>query len=677
MKKGKLMRAAGLFFALMICFTVLSRAADQMSIAVVTTERPQNMTISHEIRATGRVVQNQDVAVTTLTDQRVSAIYVSEGDQVSKGDVLFELDTALLDEKILFQQQEMEKQELQVKDAKSQKDVSSMQKANEQAQAAEQYALSANQADVQLQRAKTQLADAKKNLKNFRKKKGSAQPDGSVEEALEAAVEEKTEAYIQAQQELTSLQWKIENAVNAALQNNSLQNASFQRQESSLSQSAQEEPVICEEDGDMIPTWQEEADGGERAAELTLDAMDSQEDLPDWTGDGGASADIAAGGTSPDITIDEILPEEPSEGSLEDAAGETDGNGGQAGAGQVSGGQAGPAQISGSQTGQASQSAAEIEKSVRESYSQELAAARQKVERTLADKQSAENALAQYQQEYLAAAGTSEAEQEKQLAANVKAAQQAYVDASLAANEAAVTGGRAVQTAGIPEASNSSDRMSEITYEQMELELEKLQELRKNNGKVKATVDGQVTKLNISTGEKTVDGPAIVLADLSKGCSFVADITKEQEKYIGTGDQVTLTGSGRDQKYEELEVESVTVDETDDSIYHVKVRLPADTLELGASATMDFSRKSEAYPVTVPLTALHLDEKNQYYVLVPEEFDSIMGTEIKARRVGVTVQEKNDSYAGLAQGALSGQQEVITGSDKAVDEGSRVRIQTS
>lgn len=684
MKKGKLMRAAALFFALMVCFTVLSRAADQMSIAVVQTERPQNMTISHEIKATGRVIQNQEVAVTTLTDQRVSAIHVSEGDRVSKGDVLFELDTTLLDEKILYQEQELEKQDLQVKDAKSQKDVSSMQKANEQAQAAEQYALSTNQAGVQLQRAKTQLSDAKKELKKFRKKKGSAQVDSSVEDALERTLEEKTEAYIQAQQELTSLQWKIENAVNTALQNNSLQNAALQRQSSPLSQSAEEEPIISEDADDTIPTWQEDEGG---AAGITLDEWGSDDILPNGTAGGSGASYPADDEDLPDITIDEILPEDPSGeydggyvgGSTGDsgqpASGQTGGN--QTAPGQISGGQGTDGQISGSQPGQDQKSDAEIEKSVRDNYSQELSAARKKVDNALTEKQSAESALAQYQQEYLAAAGTSEAEQEAQLVANVKAAQQAYVDASLAANEAAVTGGRAIQSAGIPDPSNSSDRMNEITYEQMELELEKLQELRKNNGKVKAPVDGQVTKLNISTGEKTMDGPVIVLADLSKGYRFVADITKEQEKYIGTGDLVTLTGSGKDQKYEELEVESVTVDENDDSIYHVKLQLPEDTLELGASATMDFSKKSEAYPLTVSLAALHLDDKNQYYVLVPEEFDSIMGTEIKARRVGVTVLEKNDSYAGLAEGALSGQQEVITNSDKAVDDGSRVRIQTS
>ena len=122
-------------------------------------------------------------------------------------------------------------------------------------------------------------------------------------------------------------------------------------------------------------------------------------------------------------------------------------------------------------------------------------------------------------------------------------------------------------------------------------------------------------------------------------------------------------------------MDAVTADEEDESIYHVTVQVPEDTFEIGMAATMDFTRKSEAYPVTVPLTALHLDEKNQPYVLVPEEYESIMGTEIKARKVSVTIQEQNESYAALAEGALGSSQEVITSSDKAVDDGSRVRIE--
>ena len=318
-----------------------------------------------------------------------------------------------------------------------------------------------------------------------------------------------------------------------------------------------------------------------------------------------------------------------------------------------------------------------IEQSVRSSYASELTAAQQKADNALLEKQEAEAALAQYQKERMDAESAQNKDSEKQLIANVKAAQQAYEDAAIAANEAAVTSGRAVQQAGIPDAQNSSDRMNEITYEQMELQLAKLEKLKEEGGRIKAPSDGLITKIQVITGEKTTDTTAMLMTDLSKGYRFTGEITKEQEEYIGTGDLVTLTGSSKKQVLEELPVESVTEDEENKSIRHITVQIPqeSDVFALGAAATLSFSKKSEAYPICVPISALRLDEKNQTYVLVTEQYESVLGTETRARRVGVTVLEKNESYAALSEGGISSQQEVIISSAKAVDDGSRVRVQ--
>lgn len=698
MNRGRLARITALFFVIMLCFTVLSRAADQVSIAVVQTQRPQNMMIAHSVTATGKIVQNQELAVTTESDQRVTSIHVSEGQRVSEGDVLFELDTGLLEEKILYQQQEMEKQKLTVDDAKSQKDVSAQQKANEQAQASEQYSLSIQSAGVQLSRAKEQLSEAKKALKEFQEEGGATQEENSVEASLEQALADKADAYIQAQQELTSLQWKIENAVNTAQQN---AKSGVSLTQNKVIQTQSSEEILDEGEGDTgtyagagtssraagiyadIGTYSG-VDGSEAGSaasavpEITIDAVgDGSQDIliPDnWSG---SSADASSGGasdsgsTSFGGTSGELSDDGNSSGStLEEDSGNSAGTGSGTGSGVDT--------DTGSAGGSSAVTQEELDRigqSVRDSYSQELASAQKKVEDAKTARDTAEAALTQYQQECAEDSSEQNAETAKQLIANVKAAQQAYEDAAIAANEAAVTSGRAVAAAGIPDASNSTDRMQEITYEQMELSLEKLEKLLEDGGKVCAPADGLVMKINIQTGEKTPDTAAILMADLAEGCRFTADITEEQEKYIGTGDLVSLSGANGKTKLEGLPVESVMADEEDESVYHVTVQVPEDTLEIGMSAEMSFTKKSEAYSVTVPLSALHLDEKNQPYVLVPEEYDSIMGTEIKARKVSVTVLEQNESYAALAEGTIASTQDVIISSDKAVDEGSRVRIE--
>ena len=60
-----------------------------------------------------------------------------------------------------------------------------------------------------------------------------------------------------------------------------------------------------------------------------------------------------------------------------------------------------------------------------------------------------------------------------------------------------------------------------------------------------APIRGVITKIALTTGDRTPDGTAILLADLSSGCKFVAQVPKEQEKYIARKDAATLIGGRR------------------------------------------------------------------------------------------------------------------------------------
>lgn len=708
MKRKGLMRITAVFFGLMICFTILSRAAYQEGTALVHTGRPSSMVISHQVKTTGKVEQNQELAVTTEPNLRVASIEVGEGDRVSRGDLLFTLDLTMLEEKILNQKQEMEKQQLNVEDAKSQKDVSRQQKANEQAQASENYSLNTNRAGVALSRAARNLNQAREDLKEFRKNSGREEGDDTVEAALEADLEEKTQAYVDAVQELDSLKWQIENAVYQALQAAQGGTASLESRQTVLTGA---EDLLLEEAPLPAASFQAEtqpqpAASSQPAASFQAETQPQPESSsqPEAQPQSAASSqpetqpqpETEKSGTGQAETQDSLL-EEESPGNLSDAAPEEydpDILLEEEPIPQESGETVwepeiqeepwteNPALPETEQTEGETVSGAppteeelnRLEQSVRDGYRERLEAAQNAAAAALEEKNRACEALARYQQERLAAESAAEAQTEQGLLDALQAARDAYVDASIAANEAAVTSGRAVAAAGIPQASNSSDRVNEITYEQMELQLEKLETLLENQGKVCAPADGLVTGIYIQTGGMTVETTAVLLADLSKGYRFVGEITREQEKYIGAGDLVTLTANTGRESFEELPVSAVRADEEKEGVYTVTVQLPEDTLELGAAAALDFTKKSEVYPVCVPLSALYLDEKNLPYVLVLDEIDTIMGTETRARKVSVTVLEQNESFAALAEGAVGSQEEVIVSSDKSVDDGSRVRL---
>ncbi len=648
MNRSRLIRITAAFFAVMLCFTILSRAADQAGIAAVQVQKPESRMILHTVTAAGKVVQNREVAIVTEPDERVVEIAVEKGQKVEKGDLLFTIDTELLQEKILNQRQEIEKQKLQLGDAGSQQDVRAAQKANDQASASEQYSLSTKKAQVQVSRAKRDLDAAKQALTDYRKKNesGSTATDNTVEETLQNALEEKTAAYLDAQKELTALQWRIENAVNTALNETGAQ---LVKNGMCVTQAAEEEPLILEEpEGELedagavdSPEQDTKQTDGESAQDIDIIIEPSDQEV----NTGSEPSDSSVISSAIPGVSDTAQPSTPSHSDADD-------------------GVASPVP-----------NRELTEQQVRDTYAQELDAATKKVETAKKEKEAAEQALMQYQQEQLTAADASGKEQERQLLAAVQTAGDAYEDAVLAANEAAVTAGRAVAAAGISDASDSTLAVGEITVEQMELQLEKLERLLEADGRICAPSDGLITEIAVNIGERTADTPAVRMADLTKGYRFTAELTKEQETYIGAGDEVTLTDSRRNQ-LEQLTVESVAADGENEGVYEISVPLPDDTLELGAAAVLDYSSPSQTYAICVPLAALHLDERNQPYVLTYDEQDSVLGKELRARKVSVNILDQNESYAALADGSISSQDEVIVSADKAVDDGSRIRLES-
>ena len=648
MNRSRLIRITAAFFAVMLCFTILSRAADQAGIAAVQVQKPESRIILHTVAAAGKVVQNREVAIVTEPDERVVEIAVEKGQKVAKGDLLFTIDTELLQEKILNQRQEIEKQKLQLGDVGSQQDVRAAQKANDQASAAEQYSLSTKKAQVQVSRAKRDLDAAKQALTDYRKKNGngSTATDNTVEETLQNALEEKTAAYLDAQKELTALQWRIENAVNTALNETGAQ---LVKNGMCVTQAAEEEPLILEEpEGELedagavdSPEQDTKQTDGESAQDIDIIIEPSDQEV----NTGSEPSDSSVISSAIPGVSDTAQPSTPSHSDADD-------------------GVASPVP-----------DRELTEQQVRDTYAQELDAATKKVETAKKEKEAAEQALMQYQQEQLTAADASGKEQERQLLAAVQTAGDAYEDAVLAANEAAVTAGRAVAAAGISDASDSTLAVGEITVEQMELQLEKLERLLEADGRICAPSDGLITEIAVNIGERTADTPAVRMADLTKGYRFTAELTKEQETYIGAGDEVTLTDSRRNQ-LEQLTVESVAADGENEGVYEISVPLPDDTLELGAAAVLDYSSPSQTYAICVPLAALHLDERNQPYVLTYDEQDSVLGKELRARKVSVNILDQNESYAALADGSISSQDEVIVSADKAVDDGSRIRMES-
>lgn len=553
-EKGSIWKWTGWFFGAMILFTLLSRAIYQHGTAVVTTASPGSGTINHTVQITGKTIQNQELAVTTIGGLRVGSVWVNEGQQVKQGDVLFQLDLTYLDETILKQEQDMKKQQLSVWDARAQNENAQKQRENQQAQAEENYDTAVSQAQTTVDRARRELDRAATALENYY---NGVSNEKEEEEALLLACQEARAEHDSAAASLEALEREMEQAVLDAI----------------------------------------------TQAERELQAAEAPEE------------------TKP---LDAGLTQEQKD---------------------------------------------QIEASVRAGYADQISAAETAVRQA---QQAVTDADAQLEAFYQQQSG-GETLSEQELMDAVEQAQERYDDAVAALEAAKITYGRAVSSASLPAGTSNSAQIGQITYDQMERELEKLQALREAEGKIFSPTDGIVTKCNVQTGEKTTDTTAVLLADLTQGCKFSGLATEEQSQFIGVGDLVTLR-SGNGKSYKDLPVTTFSTSEEAGG-YRLTVQLPINTLTVGVSVDLSYTKKSRPYPCCVPLSALHLDAKNQTYVLLVQEARSVMGTELQARKVNVTVLEQNETMAALAEGVLGAKDQVIVSADKTIDNGSRVRVE--
>lgn len=254
----------------------------------------------------------------------------------------------------------------------------------------------------------------------------------------------------------------------------------------------------------------------------------------------------------------------------------------------------------------------------------------------------------------------------------VSEAQAAYEAALSSRAENVKNAARELEDASQQKAADSTSKQNEITRQQQELALNKLLALQEAEGKITAPVRGMITNISIVTGDFTTEGTAMRLADTSKGGRLTVTVDKFYEKYVSSGSPVIITPSGNKEKISGYTVAGVTENEEDDSLLDVTVDLPEGVLDAGASAEVEITQKSENYSTVIPIQALREAERG-YYVLVLQEEQGVMGTELVVRRLEVKVRDKNDSKAALEDGMLTGDQEVVSSSSRPLEDGSRVR----
>ena len=232
MNRKKAVQSLGIFFLAMCLLTVFSRSMDSFRVAQVTAQTVTKTVLDYSVSGNGKVESSRELAVFTVPEMKVSSLNVQEGEQVKKGELLFQVDLNTLKKKRSSLMTELEQAKLTKEDADSQAKTTQEKQEEEISHARENYDQAVESADQAVAMAQQDLAREKLNdfyntsESSFSGEGQSAQESEQSlldeiyekEKALELAFTEREKSISAARQALESASLPIEKNSTAQIQ---------------------------------------------------------------------------------------------------------------------------------------------------------------------------------------------------------------------------------------------------------------------------------------------------------------------------------------------------------------------------------------------------------------------------------------------------------------------------
>lgn len=236
---------------------------------------------------------------------------------------------------------------------------------------------------------------------------------------------------------------------------------------------------------------------------------------------------------------------------------------------------------------------------------------------------------------------------------------------------------RAVDRANMPVAEDTSIEQMKLSKQSVEKAVEELVALRKSEGKILSPTDGVISEVNVKVGSMTAGFGDVMIADASSNLIIKAQFSEESKEHIYRGAVVeiisnVLSANGVEVR-KKLKIDAVGKSPDGSNNIEATVKLPKDSLPIGASATMQVATAKKVYSGCLPLEALHQGEGDIFYIYVLDTKKSMLGDEIVAKRLNVNVEYKGEWYAAV--GGVGVNRKVILSSDRQLKDGGRVKPQ--
>ncbi len=683
--KRKIVIATAVLLSVMLLFTLISKSVYAYQLPQITVEEAGKRTVGKRIRLFGHVSQSREYAVSALPGIKTDAVFVTPGDEIEEGTLLFTLNEADLKEQIAARELSVKKLEVQIATLEYNQGLENQKKADQTNRALEDYMDSVSDNNVTQDRALTKeeqarqdlqkhLEDAPQITKNSDRQAARDEYDQWVERGkeLQKEVERLTDELKEAEKQVEAAQKAYDEAKAAA------GGVSFA--EETVYQAADEKAAKAEEHpttGTEEPVESAAEEPEEEAApdnESGTTEPKQEESLSNTAPSAPEESSSDAGPSTSDESLpsDETVPSNETSPETGEPDGEqtipgTDGSQenkmpGTEDDSNPSGG--GTSSVLEEEDGQElAELKARLEKAIarRDACSAEL----EKAKRKLEDHQAEGRTKPDFSGED-AEKKNWEAQSET-LERNVQSAQWAYEDSLRQKQKELQEAKRKVDDAAGPE--NIQDTLTlyqlELSYEREVLD--RYRTLQKQGCQVMADAGGIVTGVNVSAGNDTPDGAAVVYAAKDNDLKFIASLSKEDKEYIGQGTEGTLEIGDRKEK-----IPVDYIQQQADGSYTAEFFLPEGLGKMGLNGSFTVEYQSKSYRQCIPVNALY-EENKRYYIYVVRRQQGILGEELAAEKRFVEVQEQGDSYVALGDNALAEGEEVIVTTTKGLSDGAVVR----
>ena len=203
-----------IFLVMMMAFTVISRAADSVTVAQVDVEKISAKVIEHTVEGDGTVKENLERAISTEPGIMVETLFAVQGRQVEEGELLMQLRMEDIEEQIENLTAEIKKLEFNNQDLDSKKKAEQQKKSVQAQRAMEDYERAETEGGKRVAQAQAALAEAEEKLEEFyqTQQEESGGEDGDVS-TLQQLCREREEELSEMQSRIDTLLKKTEEEI--------------------------------------------------------------------------------------------------------------------------------------------------------------------------------------------------------------------------------------------------------------------------------------------------------------------------------------------------------------------------------------------------------------------------------------------------------------------------------